>query len=52
MDEYPLVRSVDGPAGRRARLVGTGRDVWGVVAVIRARTTVMRAQRRTTSSHR
>ena len=25
MDEHPLVRFVDGPAGRRARLVGTGR---------------------------
>ncbi|HET9125293.1 MAG TPA: hypothetical protein VFN65_10450 [Solirubrobacteraceae bacterium] len=27
MDEHPLVRFVDGPAGRRARLVGTGKDV-------------------------
>src|SRR3954469_584466 len=33
MDEHPLVRFVDGPAGRRARLVGTGMDVWGGVLV-------------------
>jgi hypothetical protein len=24
MDEHPLIRFADGPAGRRARLVGTG----------------------------
>src|SRR3954451_20554549 len=35
MDEHPLVRFVDGPAGRRARLVGTGKDLWGGVATIR-----------------
>jgi hypothetical protein len=35
MDEHPLVRFVDGPAGRRARLVGTGKDLWEVVAVVR-----------------
>jgi uncharacterized protein (DUF433 family) len=35
MDEHPLVRFVDGPAGRRARLVGTGSDVWEVVAVVK-----------------
>ncbi len=34
-DEHPLVRFVDGPAGRRARLVGTGCDVWEVVAAVR-----------------
>lgn len=34
-DEYPLVRFVDGPAGRRARLVGTGCDVWEVIAALR-----------------
>ncbi len=32
MDEHPLVRYVDGPAGRRARLLG-GPDVWEVIAV-------------------
>src|SRR3954454_9886000 len=35
MDEHPLVRFVDGPAGRRARLVGTGKDVWEVIPTIR-----------------
>jgi hypothetical protein len=35
MDEHPLVRFVDGPAGRRARLAGTGKDVWEVIATIR-----------------
>ena len=35
MDEHPLVRFADGPAGRRARLVGTGKDVWEVIAVVR-----------------
>lgn len=34
-DEHPLVSFVDGPAGRRARLVGTGMDVWEVVATVR-----------------
>ena len=32
MDEHPLVRFADGPAGRRARLVGTGKDVWEIIA--------------------
>ena len=35
MDEHPLVRFVDGPSGRRARLVGTGIDVWEVISVVR-----------------
>ena len=35
MDDHPLVRFVDGPAGRRARLVGSGKDVWEVVSVVR-----------------
>ncbi len=35
MDEHPLVRFSDGPAGRRARLVGTGKDVWEIIAVVR-----------------
>jgi uncharacterized protein (DUF433 family) len=35
MDEHPLVRFADGPAGRRARLVGTGKDVWEVIATVR-----------------
>jgi hypothetical protein len=32
MDDHPLVRYVDGPAGRRARLVG-GPDVWEIIGV-------------------
>lgn len=35
MDEHPLVRFVDGPAGRRARLLGTGADVWEVIAGVK-----------------
>lgn len=35
MDDHPLIRFADGPAGRRARLVGTGKDVWEIVAVVR-----------------
>ena len=35
MDEHPLVRFVDGPAGRRARLAGTGKDVWEGIATVR-----------------
>lgn len=35
MDEHPLVRFVDGPAGRRAAILGTGLDVWEVIAVLR-----------------
>ena len=34
MDEHPLVRFVDGPAGRRAALVGSI-DVWEAIEVIR-----------------
>jgi uncharacterized protein (DUF433 family) len=32
---HPLIRFVDGPAGRRARLAGTGKDVWEVIATVR-----------------
>lgn len=35
MDEHPLICFVDGPAGRRARISGTGVDVWELVASIR-----------------
>lgn len=34
MDENPLVRFADGPAGRRPRLIG-GPDVWEVIAVVK-----------------
>lgn len=35
MDDHPLIRFVDGPAGRRAHLVGTGKDIWEVIATVR-----------------
>jgi uncharacterized protein (DUF433 family) len=35
MDEHPLIRFVDGPAGRRAHLLGTGKDVWEIIATLR-----------------
>ena len=35
MDEHPLVRFAEGPAGRRARLLGTGKDVWEVIGTVR-----------------
>ncbi len=31
----PSSGSPDGPAGRRARVLGTGKDVWEVIAVVR-----------------
>jgi uncharacterized protein (DUF433 family) len=35
MDEHPLIRFADGPAGRRPRLVGSGLDVWEAIATVR-----------------
>lgn len=35
MDEHPLIRFAEGPAGRRARLTGTGKDVWEVIATVK-----------------
>ncbi len=35
MDDHPLIRFADGPAGRRARLVGTRLDVSAVITVVR-----------------
>lgn len=34
-DEHPLIRFAEGPSGRRAALVGSGLDVWEVVATVR-----------------
>jgi uncharacterized protein (DUF433 family) len=34
-DDHPLIRFVDGPAGRRPRLQGTGLDVWEAISVVR-----------------
>jgi hypothetical protein len=33
-EDHPLVRFVDGPSGRRAALVGSGLDVWEVIATV------------------
>jgi hypothetical protein len=35
-DEHPLIRFADGPAGRRARLQGSGLDVWEAISVVQA----------------
>jgi hypothetical protein len=35
MDAHPLVRFAEGPSGRRARLIGSGLDVWEVIAAVR-----------------
>jgi hypothetical protein len=34
-EDHPLVRFVDGPSARRAALVGSGLDVWEVIATVR-----------------
>src|SRR5262249_16814332 len=34
MDEHPLIRFVDGPAGRDARLVGSRLAVWQTIDVV------------------
>lgn len=34
-NEHPLITLADGPAGPRARLVGTGVDVWEAIWVVR-----------------
>lgn len=31
-DAHPLIHFLDGPSGRRASMVGTGLDVWEVIA--------------------
>jgi uncharacterized protein (DUF433 family) len=33
-DQHSLVHFLDGPSGRRAALVGTGLDVWEVIATV------------------
>lgn len=35
MDEHPLIRFAEGPSGRRPRLLGTGKDIWEVITVVR-----------------
>lgn len=34
-EDHPLVRFVAGETGRRASLIGTGLDVWEVIATVR-----------------
>jgi uncharacterized protein (DUF433 family) len=34
-DDHPLIHFVDGASGRRAALLGTGLDVWEVIATVR-----------------
>ena len=34
-DEHPQIWFVEGPSGRRAALVGTGPDVWEVIATVK-----------------
>jgi hypothetical protein len=36
MDEHPGIGFVDGPAGRRAFLLGTSLDVWEAIMVVKA----------------
>ncbi len=35
MSQHPLIQLAHGPAGRRARLTGTGKDVWEIIATVR-----------------
>jgi uncharacterized protein (DUF433 family) len=35
MDEHPGIHFVDGPMGRRPAVMGTGLDVWEIIAVAR-----------------
>lgn len=32
---HPLIWFAEGPAGRRAQIVGTGMDVWEIIEVVR-----------------
>ncbi len=35
LQRFPGITFIDGPAGRRAHVVGTGLDVWEIVALLR-----------------
>ena len=43
MDEHPGIGFADGPAGRRAVVLGTGLDVWEAVATVRQNNGSVRA---------
>jgi uncharacterized protein (DUF433 family) len=34
-DAHPLIQFLDGPSGRRASMIGSGLDVWEVIATVR-----------------
>jgi len=34
-DAHPLIQFLDGPTGRRASMIGSGVDVWEVIATVR-----------------
>jgi hypothetical protein len=34
-DAHPLIQFLDGPSGRRASLIGSGLDVWEIIATVR-----------------
>jgi uncharacterized protein (DUF433 family) len=34
-DTHPLIQFLDGPSGRRASMIGSGLDVWEVIATVR-----------------
>jgi uncharacterized protein (DUF433 family) len=34
-DDHPLIHFVDGPSGRRSSMLGTGLDVWEIIATVR-----------------
>lgn len=42
MQRFPGIVFVEGPAGRRAHLAGTGMDVWEVVELLREHQTMVR----------
>ena len=42
MDDDPLIRFADSPAGQRARIAGTGKDVWEEINDQQARSARMR----------
>jgi uncharacterized protein (DUF433 family) len=44
MQRFPGIVFVEGPAGRRAHLAGTGLDVWEVIGLIRERQGVSKLQ--------
>jgi uncharacterized protein (DUF433 family) len=46
MDEHPGIRFADGPTGRRAVVLGTGLDVWEVIATVKQNASSVQAAQR------